>query len=166
MGVSVAMSDQINIDVVDARHRDAQSAIAAYFAELDMLFTNGFDAGESLTADAPAYDPPGGAFVVARDAAGGVVGCGGLWTIQPGVGEIKRMWVHPDARGRGLAGRLLRDLENRSQSMGHTRTILDTNEVLLGAITMYERAGYTAIERYNDNPYAHHWFEKRWPQPS
>ncbi len=153
---------EITIRVVDARSADAQTAMAAYFAELDSLFTNGFDPGDSLTADVAAYDPPTGAFVVAYTDADEAVGCGGLWTVEPGVGEIKRMWVHPDARGQGLAGRLLRDLEQRSQAMGHTRTILDTNEVLHGAITMYQRAGYVAIERYNDNPYAHHWFEKRW----
>lgn len=38
--------------------------------------------------------------------------------------------------------------------------MLDTNETLVEAIAMYERAGYTPIERYNDNPYAHHWFTK------
>jgi hypothetical protein len=39
--------------------------------------------------------------------------------------------------------------------------VLDTNEVLTEAVAMYERNGYVAIERYNDNPYAHHWFAKR-----
>ena len=43
---------------------------------------------------------------------------------------------------------------------GHTVVRLDTNSVLTDAVTMYRRAGYTEIDRYNDNPYAHHWFEK------
>ncbi len=136
--------------------------MASYFAELDELFPAGFDPGDALTADVASYDPPTGAFVIAELADQAVVGCGALLTIEPGVGEIKRMWVHPDVRGQGLASQLLRDLEARSRAMGHHRTVLDTNEVLLGAITMYERAGYEAIDRYNDNPYAHHWFEKRW----
>lgn len=146
---------------VDARSDDAQAAMGAYFSELDRLFVDGFDAGDSLTADCEAYDPPTGAFVLAR-AGSTTVGCGGLWTVEPGVGEIKRMWIHPDWRGVGLAGRLLADLERRSRDIGHERTILDTNQVLHDAIAMYERAGYHPIERYNDNPYAHHWFEKRW----
>lgn len=155
-------TEPISIHVVDARGTEAQAAMSSYFAELDTLFVDGFDPGDALTAGVAAYDPPSGVFVVARSEHGAVVGCGGLLTIEPGVGEIKRMWVHPDWRGRGLAGRLLRDLEDRSKAMAHERTILDTNKVLLGAIAMYERAGYAPIERYNDNPYAHHWFEKRW----
>ncbi len=149
----------VDIDAVDARSPDAQAAMAAYFAELDLLFTTGFDPGDALTADVSAYDPPTGAFVIAH-VRRQVIGCGGLWTIEMGVGEIKRMWVHPTWRGIGIAGRLLADLEQRSASMGHGRTVLDTNEVLHDAIAMYERAGYRPIERYNHNPYAHHWFEK------
>lgn len=148
-------------EVVDARSHGAQTAVATYFAELEMMFTGGFDAGDSLQADCEAFDPPSGAFVLAR-IHGDVAGCGGLWTVEPGVGEIKRMWVEPAWRGVGLAGRLLADLEERSRELGHARTVLDTNEVLHDAIAMYERAGYTPIGRYNDNPYAHHWFEKRW----
>ena len=157
------VAQEFTLRLADARSVEAQSAMSSYFNELDTLFSDGFDPGDALTADVAAYDSPAGAFVIAESADGGVVGCGALLTFEPGVGEIKRMWVHPEARGKGLASRLLRDLEDRSRSMGHERTILDTNEVLHGAITMYERAGYTAIDRYNDNPYAHHWFEKRWP---
>lgn len=152
----------ITLELADARSPDAQAAMSAYFAELDLLFPTGFDPGDTLTADAAAYDPPTGAFVLARATGGEVVGCGALWTTEPGVGEIKRMWVHPSRRGVGLAGRLLRDLEVRSRAMGHRRTILDTNEILHDAIAMYRRAGYHPIERYNDNPYAHHWFQKIW----
>lgn len=147
--------------LADARSAPAQSAVAAYFAELDELFPTGFDPGDALTADADAYDPPTGAFVLAL-ADGAVVGCGGMWTLEPGVGEIKRMWVDPAWRGLGLAARLLADLEQRSVAAGHQRTVLDTNGVLHEAIAMYRRAGYREIERYNDNPYAQHFFEKRW----
>ena len=154
-------SPGVRFAVVDARLPEAQTAVATYFAELEVLFTGGFDPGDSLQSDCPAFDPPSGAFVLAR-IDDEVVGCGGLWTIEAGVGEIKRMWIAPAWRGVGLAARLLTDLEARSRAIGHQRTVLDTNEVLHDAIAMYERAGYTAIERYNDNPYAHHWFEKRW----
>ena len=152
----------VTLDVVDARSTDAQQAMAAYFAELDALFPTGFDPGDALTADVHAYDAPSGAFVVAYTADRRPVGCGGMWTMEPGVGEIKRMWVAPDWRGVGLAGRILSDLEDRSRAVGHERTVLDTNGVLHDAIAMYERSGYRAIDRYNDNPYAEHWFEKVW----
>ena len=55
---------------------------------------------------------------------------------------------------------MLRELEALARRLGHTRVVLDTNGTLTEAIAMYERAGYTAIERYNDNPYAEAWFEK------
>ena len=88
------------------------------------------------------------------------VACGGLQRLDARTAEIKRMWVHPDWRGAGLGGRMLRALEQAAVDRGHAVVRLDTNSVLTDAVTMYRRAGYTEIDRYNDNPYAHHWFEK------
>ena len=141
--------------------------MSAYFRELDLVFPTGFDPGDTLTADAAQFDPPAGAFVVIRvgdtsdpgDAE--VAGCGGVHTFDHGVSEIKRMWVDPAWRGVGLAPRLLADLEHRAAAIGHHTVLLDTNATLTTAIAMYERAGYRAIERYNDNPFAQCWFEKR-----
>ncbi len=88
--------------------------------------------------------------------------CGGLHTIAPGqLGELKRMWVHDDWRGAGLGSRLLRHLEDQARALGHGAVRLDTNAALTEAIGMYQRAGYRAIGRYNDNPWATHFFEKR-----
>ena len=75
------------------------------------------------------------------------------------------MWVHHDWRGAGLGARLLRHLEDVSAGMGHRVVRLDTNGTLTEAIAMYERAGYRPIERYNDNPYAQAFFEKRLRSP-
>ena len=55
---------------------------------------------------------------------------------------------------------MLRALEQAAADLGHDVVRLDTNRALTNAVAMYERAGYTPIGRYNDNPYAHHWFEK------
>jgi GNAT superfamily N-acetyltransferase len=133
--------------------------MSAYFDELDERFDGGFDPGDALTADAPRFDPPDGTFVlVVSDEE--VVGCGGVQTLEPGIGEIKRMWIAPRFRGLGLAGRLLGDLEERTREIGHNIVRLDTNSVLVEAVAMYGSAGYRAIDRYCDNPYAHHWFEK------
>jgi len=151
--------NDINFEVVDARSLDATAAMESYFAELDERFPEGFDAGDALAADAVLFDPPTGAFVVVR-VAGVVVGCGGVMTIGHGVGEIKRMWIHPEHRGRGLASRLLASLEARCLEVGNPVVRLDTNAVLTDAIRMYERSGYQSVERYNDNPYAQRWFEK------
>ena len=83
-----------------------------------------------------------------------------LQRIDEQIGEIKRMWIHPDWRGLGLGRRLLARLEAVAGELGRTRIVLDTNEALTEAIAMYRRAGYHSIERYSDNPYAHHWFAK------
>jgi GNAT superfamily N-acetyltransferase len=86
--------------------------------------------------------------------------CGALVRHDDVTAEIKRMWVHPDARGRGVAKQLLAHLESTASRLGYQRVVLDTNAVLTEAITMYQRNGYTATTRYNDNPYAMLWFEK------
>lgn len=75
--------------------------------------------------------------------------------------EIKRMWIAPEVRGLGLARRLLGDLEERARAMGVARIRLDTNATLGEAQALYSRSGYKPIPRYNDNPYAQLWFEKR-----
>ncbi len=71
------------------------------------------------------------------------------------------MWVHQAGRGVGLGHRTLDRLEAEVASLGYTRVVLDTNDTLTEAIAMYERAGYDAIDRYNDNPDAMCWFAKR-----
>lgn len=144
---------------VDPRTTDAQVAMAAYFAELDARFPAGFDPGDALGEGAEALAPPTGSFLVGR-LGDRVVACGGVQTIDDGIGEIKRMWVHGDARRHGLGRRLLAALEARCSSLGHRVVRLDTNGELVEAVALYERAGYAEIERYNDNPYAERFFEK------
>lgn len=164
LGAALAAADHllraatVTFDVVDPRSDDALESMGAYFAELDHRFPAGFDPGDTLTTDAGSMRAPSGVFVVAHtdDRA---VACGGVVGLS-GAGEIKRMWVHPEWRGVGLGHRLLADLERHVARLGYDRVVLDTNGVLTDAIAMYERAGYTEIERYNDNPYAEHFFEK------
>lgn len=71
------------------------------------------------------------------------------------------MWVAPEARGAGVGKALLAFLEDRARARGAVRLVLDTNKSLAEARTLYARAGYREIARYNDNPYADFWFEKR-----
>ena len=71
------------------------------------------------------------------------------------------MWVDRRARRLGVGRRLLIGLEQRALANG-TRTVrLETNEALTEAIAMYRAAGYREVDAFNDEPYAHHWFEKR-----
>jgi ribosomal protein S18 acetylase RimI-like enzyme len=148
--------------VVDPESEAAVVAMTAYFDELDDRFPGGFDPGDTLVGDAHTMRPPGGEFVLAIDPTDGTTAaCGAVLTIGDGLGEIKRMWVSPAFRGRGLGRLLLAELEARSRAIGHHTLRLDTNSVLAEAIAMYESAGYGSIERYNDNPFAQRWFEKR-----
>ena len=84
-----------------------------------------------------------------------------LKTLDPQIGEIARMWVDKPHRGLGLARRLLVALERQAAELGFRTVRLDTNRALDEAKAMYRSAGYQEIPRYNDNPYADHWFEKR-----
>lgn len=71
------------------------------------------------------------------------------------------MWVAPWARGLGLGVRLLRELEDHAREAGARVVQLETNRALTEAIALYRRSGYREVPAFNDEPYAHHWFEKR-----
>lgn len=150
----------VEIAIADPASADAHACIDAYLRELDLLFDDGFDASRSVSADPGELVPPRGVFVIAR-LDGEAVGCGGLKITEPGSGEIKRMWVAPSARGLGIAQRLLEALETHAFDLKLHTLRLDTNRALTAARALYARNGYREIPRYNDNPYADHWFEKR-----
>jgi ribosomal protein S18 acetylase RimI-like enzyme len=77
------------------------------------------------------------------------------------VAEIKRMYVRPEARSRGLAAALLRTLEDAIVNLGYERVRLDTGPKQPHAQRLYRAAGYVEIAPYNDNPFACFWGEKR-----
>jgi DNA-binding MarR family transcriptional regulator/GNAT superfamily N-acetyltransferase len=150
----------VEVEPLSPDHPDARLALRAYVEELDRRFDGGVDVAAMLADSGAALAPPDGVFLVAQ-ADGAPVACGGVTRLAPGVGELKRMWVAPELRGAGLGARILRRLEQEAARLGHTVVRLDTNSALVEAIAMYERSGYLPIARYNDNPYARHWFEKR-----
>lgn len=140
----------------------ARELLARYFQELAARFPEGFDPEQSVAAPAQELRPPQGAFLVVR-LNGSAVGCGGIRRLdvsEPSVAEVKRMWIDPAARGRGLARRLLGELETVARAMGCSRVRLDTSTVLTEAVALYRSAGYVDIPAYNQNQYAGHWFEK------
>jgi DNA-binding MarR family transcriptional regulator/GNAT superfamily N-acetyltransferase len=139
---------------------DARRCLEAYFRELEARFEGGFDAAADDSARAEDMTPPSGLFVVARleDEA---VGCGGFKRVDKTTGEIKRVWTAPSARGMGVARRVLRTLEALAREAGVKTLRLDTNRALTEAHALYRSEGYREIARFNDNPYADHWFAKR-----
>jgi DNA-binding MarR family transcriptional regulator/GNAT superfamily N-acetyltransferase len=150
----------VEMAVEDPSSADARWCLSHYFAELAERFEEPFDPGRTLPADAADLVPPAGAFLIAR-VSGEPAGCGALKTHRPGVGEIMRMWVDRAQRGLGIGARILDALEEQAASMGHRSVRLYTNRSLGEAKAMYRSRGYEEIPRYNDDPYANHWFEKR-----
>ena len=154
------MADEVVVEVVDGGAPAAMWAVERYVAELAERFPSGFDPGLPTADEATATFAPGrGCFLVARRG-DETVGCGGVQFLDERTAEVKRMWVGPTARGVGLGRRLLAELEAVARAGGRTRVVLDTNEVLDEALALYRTAGYVPIDRYNDNPYATHFFAK------
>jgi GNAT superfamily N-acetyltransferase len=102
---------------------------------------------------------PGGTYLVGHLDGTPVAG-GGVKTLAPGLGEIKRMFVRPETRGRGIARKLLAALEDAARRLGHDRVRLDTGDGQVEALALYRSAGYVAIPDYNGNPHATYWAEK------
>lgn len=100
----------------------------------------------------PAEVAPGsGVLLVAVDDDGGeLLGCGALRVREPGVGEIKRMYVRPGARGRGIAAALLAALEAEASALFVERLVLETGDRQGEALGLYRRAGYVDIERFGE----------------
>lgn len=147
----------VTIVAEPADSADARACVDAYYKELGERFEHGFDPGSGGYASDAAAEP--GIFLLAR-LDGRPVGCGALRPLDASTGEIKRMWIAPEARGIGLARRLLAALEACALDTGLTRVRLDTNRALNEAQSLYRKAGYREIGRYNDNAYADFWFEK------
>ncbi len=142
----------------DPRDPGARSCLQAYFGEIGGRFDGGFDPARSLISD-DEMTPPGGLFLVAS-LHGEPVGCGGVRFHDGAPAYIKRMWVSPAVRGLGLGRRLLAELEGRAVARHASAVQLETNRTLGEAIAMYRSAGYQEVAPFNDEPYAHHWFEK------
>jgi DNA-binding MarR family transcriptional regulator/GNAT superfamily N-acetyltransferase len=150
----------VEVDVDDPTSTAAQFCIQAYFAELDTRFDAGFDPSQSISADADELIEPAGLLLVAR-LRDEPVGCGALKLRGAAPAEIKRMWVAPTARGLGVGRRILNELEQQARDRGVDLVHLETNKTLREATSLYRAAGYVEVDAFNDEPYAHHWFEKR-----
>ena len=154
------IASMVQITVADPATHDAQWCIKQYFTELGERFEMGFDPALTRSAYVHELTPPAGLMLVAhlREEP---VGCGALRFHENAIGEIKRMWVAPRARGLGLGRRLLLALEHEARKAGVGVLRLETNRALIEAIQLYQDSGYQEVQAFDDEPYAHHWFEKR-----
>jgi len=149
----------VQISACDPRHPDARRAVQAFVAELSDRFEDGFDPSLGISATDDEVSPPAGLFLLATLHAQ-PVGCGVLKFRSDAPTHIKRMWVAPEVRGLGLGRRLLAELEAQAAAHGVRMLRLETNRALSEAIRLYRSAGYREVAPFNDEPYAHHWFEK------
>ena len=140
---------------------DATRLVAAAQAELRRRYGPGphdtVPADRAATADAAhqlhrpltaaEFAAPGGTFLVAR-LGGSAVGCGGLRALWPTTAEIKRLYVRDEHRGRGIARRLMDELEAAAPGLGHHHLVLETGELQPEAIALYDSSGWTRIPPY------------------
>jgi DNA-binding MarR family transcriptional regulator/GNAT superfamily N-acetyltransferase len=159
------VASMIQVGTCDPRHPHGRWCLTSYFDELAGRFDGGFDPARSISADDEELTPPAGLLLVAT-LHGEPVGCGALKFHGDAPTEIKRMWVAPAARGLGLGRRLLADLEAHAATRPARVFRLETNGALSEAIGLYRSAGYREVAPFNDEPYAHHWFEKDLNRPA
>ena len=151
--------DDVAFAVADPASGEVQAALRRYLAEIAERIPHG-NTGPDDAGAVDEYAPPSGVFLLARGRQA-VVGCGAIRALGPALGEVKRMWIDPAWRGRGLGGRLLDALEDAARDLGYDRLRLDTHELLVEAIGLYEAHGYRRIDRYHDYPDPTHFYEKR-----
>jgi GNAT superfamily N-acetyltransferase len=147
----------------DPEQPPASELLAEMAVELNDLY------GTPSRLDRPALAPselraPNGTYLVGWEGQVAVAG-GGVRRTDDDVGEIKRMFVRPAARSRGIAAELLTALEGAARSLGYRRVRLDTGPKQDHAERLYRRAGFAPIAPYNDNPFASFWGEKELDRP-
>ncbi len=158
---------------VDVGSADALALLRDYFTEVsDRYFLLHFDRRstpeeiETGLADSPSHylAPPTGVFLLARYGPQ-PAGCAGLHLLSPGIAELKRMYIRPEARGTGGGRQLLAAVDAAARELGAHRIVLDTRLDLTEARAMYVRHGWAEVPAYNDNPYAEIWYARELGDP-
>lgn len=143
---------------------DSETARALADAlEAELLATYDGDPGSGGLSAASIFEPPnGGVFLIGR-IDGEAVACGGVARYDETTAEIRRMYVVPEARGRGLSRRVLGALEEEAAALGYAFVRLETGNLQAAAVGLYVSAGFGPIPRYG--PFANDpksvCFEKR-----
>jgi putative acetyltransferase len=125
---------------------DVVALCAAQQREMTALYEGEGDIGPAR--DAAMFEPPDGVFLVLRDDDGRAVACGGIARFDQARGELKRMYVVPELRGRGLGRRLLVELELAGRRLGYRGVVLETGDLQPEALGLYATSGYERIPCY------------------
>ena len=150
---------QIDVREADPAAFASTALVRAMEAEIEATYADTPGSIHSVGASPEAMTPPAGAFLIVYDGER-PVGCGGLRRLDQRTCEIKRMYVLPAVRGRGLSARLLTALEVRARELGYSVARLDTGVRQPAAKHLYQRSGYRQIPDYNANTQASFWFER------
>ena len=148
----------VHFELCDPEQPPASELLAATRAELNDVYET-FSRLDNPPLAPAELRAPGGAYVVGYEGEETVAG-GGVRRLADGVAEIKRMYVRPSARSRGVAAALLAALEDAARALGYTCARLDTGPKQPHALRLYRSAGYAEVPPYNDNPFACFWGEK------
>jgi len=144
------MSDEargVIIQRADILSAPARALIAALNAELSARYPE--EGATHFRLDPGEVADGRGAFLIASSS-GRPVGCGAVRRLEAGTGEIKRMYVSPDARGRGVGRAVLTALEAEARALGITRLVLETGLRQIEAVALYERAGFSQIPAFGE----------------
>jgi putative acetyltransferase len=128
-----------------------QPDVHELIGELDAYLYSLYPAENVYALDIASLLKPSVLFAVARDAAGVSLGCGAI-VMKPEYGEVKRMYVRPQARGQGLARRLIETLETKAVEQGCRTFMLETGPTMQEALILYERLGYERRGPFGDYP--------------
>lgn len=143
--VDAADEVEVTISVVPVDSTAARDLQGRQIAEMARLY-GGAGPAPLRSVD---FEPPGGCFVVAV-CDGVAVACGGIRPLSPGVAEIKRMYVDPTVRRRGVGARVLAFLEVQARAMGYGEMWLETGIEQPDAISLYVSAGYLPRAPYGE----------------
>ena len=115
------------------------------WAYLDELYGN----SETTSFELAGMEDPRAAFVIAREA-GAAVGCAALCPMSDGIAEVKRMYVRPEMRCKGVGRQLITTLERIAKDGGFRQIWLQTGLPQVAAIKLYEQLGYKTISPYGE----------------
>lgn len=162
----VPVSGQWTVEPVEPRLPEAAAVLRLYLAEMISRYygrpTDDAEINRHLADghDSDDLSPPRGLLLLARRG-GAAVGCVGLRRLDGRMLELTRMLVRADARGEGGAAVLLGSAEAAARELGACAIRLNTRKDLVEARALYAKHGYAEISRYDNDPFADHWFEKR-----
>jgi ribosomal protein S18 acetylase RimI-like enzyme len=154
------LASQVRIEITEPATPAARYCLRSYFDELAHRFEGGFDPRQSISATDDEMRLPNGLLLVAV-LHGNPVGCGALKLhADTRIAEIKRMWTAPELRGLGLGRRMVDDLAEQARLRGMSTLRLETNHSLTEARRLYETSGFFEVPAFNNETYAHHWFQR------